>query len=312
MGILKPSEWKAGWIALRQSPIASGPLPVFRKEFTVARPVRRAIAHSSGVGFFELYLNGTKVGDEALAPLWTNYRKTVFYVTHDITKLLRPGRNAFGAMVGNGFYNVTGGRYAKFVASFGPPAFLMQVRIEYEDGGVAEVLTDGSWKAAPGPIVFSCIHGGEDYDARREPAGWMQPGFDDSKWRGAGYDGAPGGELRAQSAPAIKVGETFRAVKVSEPAPGVRVFDLGQNFAGWPRIRVRGAAGTAVRMNTGEWLDAKGFVNQTSAGGSGIFFTYTLKGEGVEEWHPRFSYSGFRYVQTAGDAEVLSLEGDFV
>ncbi|MCL4852475.1 MAG: family 78 glycoside hydrolase catalytic domain, partial [Bryobacteraceae bacterium] len=312
MGILQSSEWKAGWIAARTSPITSGPLPIFRREFDVSKPARRALVHASGVGFFELYLNGVKVSDEVLAPLWTNYRRTVFYRTYDVTRLLKPGRNAFAAMVGNGFYNVIGGRYAKFTGSFGPPAFLMQARIEHVDDTIAEVLTDGSWKSTFGPIVFSCIHGGEDYDARKEADGWMLPGFDDSKWRRAGYDGAPGGRLRAQYAPPIKVGETFKTVKVTEPERGVRVYDLGQNFAGWPKIRVRGKAGSQIRMNTGEWLDAKGFVDQRSAGGSGISFSYTLKGAGVEEWHPRFSYTGFRYVQVTGDADVLSLEGDFV
>jgi hypothetical protein len=316
MGILQPSDWTAAWISLPKEAQSVGALPVFRREFSVDKRVRRAVVYASGVGFFELYLNGRKVGDQVLSPLWTNYRKTVNYLAFDITRDLKPGANTFGAALGNGFYNVTGGRYIKYKGSFGDPAFLLQARVEYEDGTVEHVVTDARWKAAPGPVTFSCIFGGEDYDARREHPGWMLPGFDDSAWRAAATGANPGGELVAESAPPVKVMESFRTVRVTEPAPGIRVYDLGQNFAGWPRIRVRGKAGASVKMSTAELLGPDGKIDPTSAMGAwkgpGISFNYTLKGGGVEEWHPRFSYTGFRYVQVETDAEVLSLEGDFV
>jgi alpha-L-rhamnosidase len=316
MGVLKPEDWKGDWIAMRTSPAASGPLPLFRKQFAVSRPVRRAVVHSTGVGFYELHLNGKKVGDEVLSPLWTNYRRTVFYLTHDITDRIAQGPNVFAATLGNGFYNVVGGRYIKFIGSFGTPLLRVYARLEHDDGSVTEIGTDGSWKAAPGPTTFSCIHGGEDYDARLEHAGWMLPGFDDSKWRGAGFDGSPGGDLAAQFPAPVKVMRSLQTARITEPAPGVRIYDLGQNFAGWPRIRVRGCAGASVKMSPAELLKPDGRIDPTSAtgGAGGISFSYTLKGEGIEQWHPLFSYTGFRYleVETQGEVEILAIEGDFV
>ena len=316
MGILRPEDWKAVWIAWPQSPGTGGPLPLFRREFAVKPGLKRAVAYVSGLGHYELFLNGKKVGDRVLDPGWTNYRKTVLYSTFDVTLMLTEGRNAAGAMIGNGFYHVPGGRYTKFTASFGPPALLLHLRLEYANGETEVVATNGSWKAAAGPITFSCIYGGEDYDARREIPGWTSPGFDDSKWDRVFGSGAAGGELVSQSIWPVKVMQSFTTVKVTGPAPGIRVYDLGQNFAGWPRVKARGRAGSAVTMTTGELLLADGRVDQTSATGSGrgpkIQFRFTLKGEGVEEWHPQFTYTGFRYVEVEGDAEVVEMQGDFV
>jgi hypothetical protein len=273
--------------------------------------------YASAGGFFELHLNGSKVGDEVLAPLWSNYRKSVYYVAHDITLQVKQGMNLFAAELGNGFYNIPGGRYVKFTGSFGAPVLLVMARIEHEDGTVTTIGTNGSWKTALGPTTFSCIHGGEDFDARLDQPGWMTADFDDSSWRSAGFDGAPGGELVAQAAAPVKIMKSYRAIGMTEPAPGVRVYDLGQNMAGWPRIRVKGRAGARVRMATAELLDAKGHLDTRSAvgpgyRGPGISFNYVLKGEGIEEWHPRFAYTGFRYVEVTGDAEVVSMEADFV
>ena len=316
MGVLKPEDWKAQWIAWPQSPSIGGPLPLFRKDFTVKPGLKRAVAYVSGLGHYELFLNGKKVDDRVLDPGWTNYRKTVLYSTFDVTSLLNEGRNAAGAMLGNGFYHVPGGRYTKFTASFGPPVFLLHLRLEYSNGTVEVVATDGSWKAAAGPITFSCIYGGEDYDARREIPGWMNPGFDGSKWDRVFVSGAAGGDLVSQSIYPIKVAQTFKTTRITQPAPGIRIYDLGQNFAGWPHIKARGPAGATVTMTTGELLLPNGRVDQTSATGSSrgprIQFRYTLKGQGVEEWHPQFTYTGFRYVEVEGDAEVIDMQGDFI
>jgi hypothetical protein len=225
-------------------------------------------------------------------------------------------------MLGNGMYHVAGGRYVKFTGSFGPPKMILQLRIELADGTSTEVLSDGSWRTAPGPIQFSCIYGGEDHDARREQPGWDRPGFDDSAWQPAGVVEGPGGRLTARSAPPVKVMEVFRTVKVTAPKPGVYVYDLGQNFSGWPQIKVRGPAGTTVKLIPGELLDANGLVTQRSSGGP-AWFSYTLKGEGTEVWHPRFTYYGFRYVQVegvdrppmaaaGGKPLLVDLEGRFV
>jgi alpha-L-rhamnosidase len=311
MGILKPEDWQATWIAWCRTAINSGPLPMFRRKFTVARKVTRATAYISGLGFFELYLNGRKVGDHVLEPGWTNYRRTNLYATYDVEDFLHPGANAVGVLLGNGMYNVAGGRYVKFNASFGRPKFILHLRIEYDDGTTQAIVSDEKWKAAPSPTRFSCIYGGEDYDAREEQAGWTEPGFAGKDWEPTQIVDDSTERLIAQAQPALKVMQIFHTVKVSEPAPGIHVYDLGQNFAGWPQITVRGKAGATARLTPGELLDKRGFVTQRSSGGP-EYFTYTLKGGGPETWHPRFSYYGFRYVQVAGDAEVTDLEGQFL
>jgi hypothetical protein len=311
MGILKPEDWQATWIAWSRTAINSGPLPMFRREFAVARKVTRATAYISGLGFFELYLNGRKVGDHVLEPGWTNYRRTNLYVTHDVEDFLRPGANAVGVLLGNGMYNVAGGRYVKFNASFGRPKFILHLRLEYDDGTTQAIVSDENWKAAPSPTRFSCIYGGEDYDAREEQPGWNEPGFAGKEWEPAQIIDDSTERLTSQAQPPLKVMGVFHTVKVSEPAPEIHVYDLGQNFAGWPQITVRGKAGAQVRLTPGELLDDKGFVTQRSSGGP-EYFTYTLKGGSPETWHPRFSYYGFRYVQVEGDAEVTDLEGQFL
>jgi hypothetical protein len=312
MSILTAADWKAAWISPPDHSLRSGPLPLFRKEFTLDKPVRQAIALVAGMGFHELRLNGAKAGDHVLAPAWSNFRATVYYEGLDVTPLLRAGANAIGVTLGNGFYNVAGGRYAKYTGSFGHPRLSMVLHVEFEDGSTRDVTTDDTWRVHDGPVTFSCIYGGEDYDARLELNGWDRPGFDDSTWAHPAGCEAPGGVLRAQFSPALRVQQKFQVVKVTEPKPGTFVYDLGQNFAGWPLLDVTGPAGAQVRMTPGELLDKSGLVSQESSGGP-TYFTYTLKGAGVERWSPRFSYYGFRYVQVeAGAAVVRRLEGQFV
>jgi hypothetical protein len=310
MGIMKAEDWHAAWIAWSRTALNSGPLPMFRREFTVARKITRATAYISGLGFFELYLNGRKVGDHVLEPGWTNYRHTCLYATYEVADFLHPGANALGVILGNGMYNVAGGRYVKFTGSMGRPKFILLLHIEYDDGTAQNITSDYRWKVAPSPIRFSCIYGGEDYDAREEQPGWNEPGFPAKGWETVEVVDDSTEHLVSQAQPPIRVMEVFHPVRVSEPAPGIQVYDLGQNFAGWPQITVRGKAGTAVRLTPGELLDGKGSVTQRSSGGP-QYFTYTLKGGGEETWHPRFSYYGFRYVQVEGNAEVRDLQGQF-
>ncbi|MHB8521756.1 MAG: family 78 glycoside hydrolase catalytic domain [Limisphaerales bacterium] len=324
MGLLEAKDWQARWIAAETSPApARPPLPLLRREFQVTRSVQRATVFVCGLGFYELRLNGEKVGDQVLDPGWTNYRKTCLYATYDVTGQIVRGANAFGVMLGNGMYNVTGGRYVKFTGSYGPPKLILQLRLDFADGTSTQVVTDESWRGAPGPLTFSCIYGGEDCDARREQAGWDKPGFNDSAWQPAAVVEGPGGRLVSQSDPPIKLMNRFKTVKVTEPRPGVFVYDLGQNFSGWPQLTVRGPAGATVKLTPGELLEPNGLVSQRSSGGP-TYFSYTLKGEGIETWHPRFSYYGFRYVQVEGGVPrdrastavaqpvVLGLEGQFI
>ncbi len=320
MAVLDSSPWETSWIAAPDPVLKSGPLPIFRKEISIDRPLRRALVFVSGVGFHELRINGAKVGDHVLAPAWTNYRETVMYESFDVTTLLKPGANALGVLLGNGFFNIPGGRYVKFTASYGRPRLFLAMHLEFEDGSARDLGADQSWRVHDGPVTFACMYGGEDFDARLEPRNWDQPGFDDSSWVRAEETGAPG-VLRAQSSPPIRVEETFRTVRITNPKPGVFVYDLGQNFAGRPKLTVSGPAGLQVRLTPGELLDSSGFVTQRSSGGP-TWFAYTLDGSGRETWAPHFSYSGFRYVQVEGAAPesaaiagmpvVHAIEGQFL
>ncbi len=305
-----PADARGAWISYPDHSLRSGPLPLFRKEFEVEKPLQRAIIVISGMGFHELHINGEKVGDHELAPAWTDFHKTVLYETFDVTNRLKSGANAIGVMIGNGFYNVAGGRYVKYSGSFGHPRLYVQLHLHFQDGSSRDVSTGGTWKSAEGPITFSCIYGGEDYDARRESDGWDRAGFDDAHWKIATGVEAPGGVLRSQSSPPVRVKESIKPVRITHPKPGVFVYDLGQNFAGRPKITVHGPAGSEVRMIPGELLDSAGLVSQRSSGGPS-YFTYTLRGNGEETWSPRFTYYGFRYVEVHG-LNPQRLEGEFL
>jgi hypothetical protein len=278
---------------------AAQPLPIFRRAFDVTKPVRRAEVYACGLGVHEVRLNGKKLGDSVLEPGWTNYRQSCRFSTYDVTEQLTQGRNALGVMLGNGMYNVVGGRYVKFTGSFGPPMLILQLNIDYADGTSAEIISDGSWKCTDGPIRFSCVYGGEDYDARREFAGWDSPAFDDSQWQAVKGVFGPGGKLVAESAPPIKVMREFKPIKVTQPKPGVFVYDMGQNHSGLPQLTVQGPAGATVKMIPGELLEADGRVRQAQSG-TPVWFVYTLKGGEREVWRPRFTYYGYRYVQVEG------------
>jgi hypothetical protein len=280
------------------------PLPLFRRTFRVEHPPSRAGVSLCGLGHFELRINGRKAGDDVLEPGWTDYRKTCLVVTHDVTSLLQPGENVLGVMLGNGMFNVVGGRYCKFKASFGTPRFIALLRVEHVDGRVTLLGSDASWRTAPGPITFSCIYGGEDHDARRDPVGWDAPGFNDSSWSGALVCDGPGGQLVELPIVPIRVMETRKPVAGRDVAAGVRVFDIGQNLSGRPVLRMRGRAGAAVTLLPGELIDASGRVSQKNIG-KPTSFTYTARGEDVETWTPRFSYTGFRYLQAEGDVDLV-------
>src|ERR1035437_6410541 len=218
--------WHAGWIAAPDDKDQA--LPLFRKSFTLSKPVAHAMLYVSGLGQDELWVNGKKVGIDELAPGWSEYRKTVYYDSYEISNLLHAGDNALGVMLGNGMYRVlkTPGRYTKFVGSRGEPKCTVQLHIEFAGGESLDMASDGTWKTHPGPITFSSTYGGEDYDARREMKGWDQAGFDDTDWHAAAVDDGPGGTLRPEAAPPVRVIHTYEPVKVTHPKPEVTVYDL--------------------------------------------------------------------------------------
>lgn len=323
MGLLKFEDWSAQWIGPKQvNPISSRPAPILRKTFHVAGTPRRALLYVCGLGFHEVRLNGKKVGDAVLEPGWTNYRKRLLYSAYDVTAMLQTGRNALAVLLGNGMYHVAGGRYVKFKGAFGDPKLLLHLRIECAEGETTAVVSDSSWRAAPSPITFNCIYGGEDYDARAEIPGWDQAEGDDSPWAAVQVLNGPGGQLSTLSSPPSRIMEELAPVRITQPQPGVFIYDLGKNFSGWPAVTVQGPRGATVKLIPGELLDPRGLVTQRSSGGP-VSFSYTLKGGRSETWHPRFTYYGFRYVQVegavpqgeAGSADwprLHSLKGHFV
>ncbi|MDP9037579.1 MAG: glycoside hydrolase family 78 protein [Myxococcota bacterium] len=320
-GIVSAGDWGAQWI----TPAAtSAGLPLFRRELTVTKPLRRALLSVCGLGQYELRVNGTNASDGVLDPGWTNFGKTCLYRTYDVTSALQQGPNALGVLLGNGMYSVTttGARYSKFTGSFGPLKLIARLQMAFTDGSQSAIVSDASWRVSPGPITFSNIYGGEDFDAQSEPVGWDHAGFNDTSWSPPAVVTTVAPALVAQGAPQVKVMQTFVTKNVAEPLPGVFVFDLGQNFSGWPLLDVTGTGGAVVRLTPGELLTPQGTVTQASMGGP-IWFEYKLRGGSTENWHPRFSYTGFRYVQVDGGVPaaraaafpgrpVVTLAGQFI
>ena len=298
-GLLSAVDWGAQWITGGGS---GGALPIFRREFQVTKAVSRALVSVCGLGQFELRINGANASDAVMEPSWTNFTKTCHYSTYDVTKAVTQGANAIGVLLGNGMYNVpANSRYTKFTGSFGAPQLIAHVQVDYTDGSKMSIVTDTSWKAVPGPITFTNIYGGEDFDARLEPAGWDKAGFADGAWAAVTLvaGSGPSPTLVARSAPPVKMIQNFIPAQVTQPLPGVFVYDLGQNFSGWPEITVAGAAGVTVRMTPAELVNASGTLNPGSVG-SPVWWAFTPKGTGPETWHPRFAYTGFRYIQVEG------------
>lgn len=345
LGLLSPADWSAGWISRKSSgPLTEAqlfddhPAPLLRKEFTVAKEIARARAYVSGLGYYELRLNGQKVGDRVLDPGWTDYSRRVLYSAYDVTARVKPGQNAVGLMLGNGWFNplplrMWGHINPRAALTIGEPRAISQLVVEFTDGTSQTIVTDETWRAGNGPIVRNSIYLGEVYDARREQYGWDQPGFDDSHWQIVALVNEPKlGPLVAQDAPPIRVTRTLKPVKLTEPKPGVFIFDFGQNFSGWARVHVQGPAGTRVRLRSGELLYPDGSLNgmtavcgQIKGGGKDYVYDgvgqpktafqldeYILKGQGMETYTPRFTFHGFRYVEVTGfpgKPALDSLEG---
>ncbi len=277
------------------------PARMLRKEFTVEPRLLRATAYVAGLGLSELYLNGAKAGDHVLSPALSEYEKRVFYVTHDITSMLKPGRNAVGLWLGNGRYWQPRRRVPLPARGYGYPKAIAQIELEYAGGRKETIVTDESWKlTTDGPIRANNEYDGEFYDARMEMPGWAQPGFDDSKWEPVQIVVAPPGALRAQMAEPLRVIETLAPKTFKEIRPGVYIYDLGQNMVGWVRLKAQGPAGTQVRIRLAESLRGDGNLYVDNLRGARATLHYVLKGGVPETWEPRFTYHGFRYVEITG------------
>ncbi len=279
-------------------------VPYFRKEFAVKKKIRQAYVFASGLGQYELYVNGDRIGDRFLSPGWTNYQKTCYYNTFDITGYLKKGKNSIGTLVGNGFYNINRERYRKLVIAGGAPKMILKLLIRYTDGTEETILSDESWKTSPSPVTFTSIYGGEDYDARLEQIGWCTPGFDDAGWKPALPVREPGGVLKPETDFPLMTMQVFEPQTISRINDSQYLYDYRQNASGIIKLKVTGKKGQEVRLIPGELIDDDSLVTQRATG-SPYYFSYTLKGEEEEIWIPRFTYYGFRYIQLEGAVPVL-------
>jgi len=319
MGLLAPQDWKgAAWIGFEELPdslktgmgsdseekignvaIKRAVVPLFRKEFELKKDVTKATLFITGLGQYEARMNGKKIGESFLTPGWTNFNKTVLYTTYDVSGNLKKGANVLGAIVGNGFYYINRERYRKFAVASGMPTLICRLKVLYNDGTEENILTGNDWKTSPSPITFTSIYGGEDYDARLEQPGWDRAGFDDASWKPVINSNVPKGQLSAETDYPVAIREIISTKNVLKVDTARYLYDFGQNVSGIIELKVKGKKGQEVRMYPGELLTDKNEINQSASGGP-YYFTYILKGDGIETWTPKFTYYGFRYAMVTG------------
>ena len=279
---------------------------ILRHSFRPFKAVSKAELRICGLGFYELTLNGQKVGTSEFAPHWSDYDKTVFFNTYDITQQLRDDENEFRVLLGNGFYNEQGGRYHKLKISFGPPTLLFLLYVTYTDDTRERLVSDASWQWALSPVTFNSIYGGEDYDARLEALPTATSPLDgEERWHPVVLQEGPKGQLIPQMAKPMRIMEHY-SIKQELRRQGdtLLILDMGQNLSGYPEITVKGHRGQQLKLTPGETLTDEGLVNQKQTGRP-HYYIYTLKGDTTEMWHPHFSYYSFRYLQVEGDLNVL-------
>jgi alpha-L-rhamnosidase len=306
-GAFDDSSWPAAAVVAEMgatplgTPWPAQPVDLLRRNFSVGRAVRTARIYSTALGTYHLFLNGQRVGSDVLAPGWTDYRKRVVYQVYDVTSQMRQGANAIGAILGGGWY-ADGLGWLQTRYNFGPPPvrLLLQLEIEYTDGSRDSVLSDESWKAKQSPILGSEIYNGEIYDARLEQSGWDQASFSDSRWGAVAVAPESPAPVVAQNFQPIRINEILKPKTVTNPTPGVYIFDLGQNMVGWARLHVSGKAGTKVRIRFGEVLKPNGELYTENLRTAEATDTYILRGTGTESFEPHFTFHGFRYVELTG------------
>ena len=307
MGIMDPSEWKAQWIGApwheEQADRQDKPAPLFRKEFSLDKKVKNAKAFVTGLGYFEFYVNGKRIGDECLAPNFTDYtvrenlpykgisisnnfrNYRVMYLVYDVTEELVKGENVAGLIVGNGFYNTFGTRWTE---AFGSPRMICQIKVDYTDGTSEMILSDTSWKVRESAIRMNDVYRGEVYDAREETPGWCTAELDDSSWDNAVPRKAPSGIMTASSAPIDRVTETFNPLSLEKNAEGNWEVDFGTEVSGWIRFK-------DIEGNRGDTLRVK-FICESPVGDE----VYIFKGGQKESYTPRFSWYVFSKAVISG------------
>lgn len=320
--MLTPSDWQSQWIS-DENDKDFKPSPLFRKTFVAAKKIKQARAYVSGIGYYELFINGKRVGENQLDPGYTHFDKRVLYSTYDITSLLEQGENAIATVLGNGWFNIQSLAVWHFDKARwrNRPQMICQLRIEYQDGTIETIGSDQTWKTSTGAYLFNNLYSGDLYDARLEEKNWKASGFDDNKWSQAKTVKEPAPLLVAQLMPAIQVVQEIKPVSVKAFGDKIYVFDIGVNISGVCRLKIKGEAGTKITLKHGELLDKVGRLNQSNIDcyfqrdsndgpqhkdPNEIFQmdTYILKGGNEETFTPSFTYHGFRYVEVESSNPV--------
>jgi alpha-L-rhamnosidase len=317
--MMEMKNWKGAWISdgehLSGNGIHVKPAPYFRKEFQVDKRIKSARAYIAVAGLYELSINGEPIGDRRLDPMYTCFDRRNLYVAWDVTPQLQSGKNAIGVLLGNGWYNhqSTAVWYFHRAPWRDRPAFCMDLRITYEDGSVETIRSERDWKTNLSPVIFNSIYTAEHYDARLEQPGWDKTGYDDSKWKHVVYRQAPSQHIVSQQLHPIRNVEKV-PVKVFKKLSGNRyIFDLGRNISGVSQLRVKGEAGTEIRLKHSEILRPGDTLYMDNidahyrpADDSDPFQTdiFILGGKGEETFMPRFNYKGFQYVEVTSDKPV--------
>lgn len=313
-GMMKMDNWQGTWITDTRD-ISFKPAPYFRKEFSTSKQIKSARAYLAAAGLFELYINGERIGNHRLDPMYTRFDRRTLYLSHDITGQLREGKNAVGVLLGNGWYNhqSTAVWYFDQAPWRSRPRFCLDILITFTDGSQEKIVSGTDWKTSSGPVVFNSIYTAEHINASLAQSGWNRPGFTDTKWKNSIPVGAPSMNIVSQVMHPIRDVETIPALKMTRLSDRSYLFDLGRNIAGVSQLKVKGPAGTVIRLKHGERLDANGRVDQSNidvhyrpTDQLDPFQTdiYTLKGEGEEIFKPSFNYKGFQYVEVTSDQPV--------
>lgn len=312
MALLYYKDWSARWIGFDrafpwddESFHARLSARYFRKDFDLGeKPIRQARAYVIGLGLYEFSLNGQKVGNDVLEQAPTDYLQNIKYQVYDLTTLLKTGPNAVGVVLGNGRYYTMRQHYKGYkIKNYGYLKLLFQLEVEYTDGSKQRLISDNSWKGtADGPIRWNNEYDGEEYDARKEFAGWDTAGFDDSSWLEPEYVAQPDGRCEAQQNAGMQVLKALKPIAVTARPNGRYILDFGQNMAGWVQLQVKGQKGDTITMRHGEILQPDGSLFTENLRDAQATAHYIIKGEGSanETWEPRFTYFGFRYVEVSG------------
>jgi len=313
-GMVQESNWKGNWITDYKD-LYLTTAPYYRKQFTISKPVRSARAYIAVAGLYELYLNGHRIGDHFMDPLYTRFDRRNLYVTYDVTAELKQGGNAIGVLVGNGWYNMQ--TIATWYFDAAPwrarPSLMMDLRIAYTDGMTETISTDKTWKTALSNLIFNSIYTGEHVDGNRDLPGWNEVNFDDSKWKAVTITGSPSQHIVTQMLYPIREAETIQPATCTKLSDMDYVYDLGRNISGISQITLNGAPGTVIRLKHSEKLYPDGHADVSNIAVD--FFEpdslrplvtdqYTLLGKGIETFAPRFSYKGFRYVEVTSNNPI--------